>query len=35
MARQYITDDNFTIVIVGDRKEIEEQIKPYGVIVAN
>jgi zinc protease len=35
VARQYINDENFTIVIVGDRKQIEEQIKPYGVVVAN
>ena len=35
VARQYIADDNFTIVIVGDRKAIEEQIKPYGEIVTN
>jgi zinc protease len=35
-ARQYINDQNFTIVIVGDRKQIEEQIKPYGdLVVAN
>jgi zinc protease len=33
IARQYISDDNFTIVIVGDRKQIEDQIKPFGVIV--
>ncbi len=30
MARKYITDDQATIVVVGDRKTIEEQIKPYG-----
>jgi zinc protease len=35
VARQYIADDNFTIVIVGDRKAIEEQIKTYGEIVTN
>jgi zinc protease len=33
VARAYLADDNFTIVIVGDKKVIEEQIKPYGVIV--
>ena len=36
VARAYLKDDQFTIVIVGDRKVIEEQIKPYGeIIVAN
>jgi zinc protease len=35
MAQKYITDDNFTIVIVGDRKVIEEQVKPYGELIAN
>lgn len=30
MARKYITDDKATIVVVGDRKTIEEQVKPYG-----
>jgi zinc protease len=30
MARKYISDDTATIVVVGDRKTIEEQIKPYG-----
>ena len=33
VAKQYINDENFTIVIVGDRKQIEEQIKPYGIVV--
>jgi zinc protease len=35
MAQKYITDDNFTIVIVGDRKAIEEQVKPYGELITN
>ena len=34
MAQKYIDDQNFAIVIVGDRKVIEEQVKPYGPIVA-
>lgn len=33
MAAKYIQDDLATIVVVGDRKVIEEQIKPYGTIV--
>jgi predicted Zn-dependent peptidase len=33
IARQYIQDENMSIVIVGDRKVIEEQVKPYGTIV--
>jgi predicted Zn-dependent peptidase len=30
MAQKYISDDKATIVVVGDRKTIEEQVKPYG-----
>ena len=30
MAQKYISDDRATIVVVGDRKTIEEQVKPYG-----
>jgi zinc protease len=30
IAKTYITDDKATIVVVGDRKVIEEQVKPYG-----
>jgi predicted Zn-dependent peptidase len=30
MARKYIADDQATIVVVGDRKTIEDQVKPYG-----
>jgi zinc protease len=30
MAAKYIADDTATIVVVGDRKTIEEQIKGYG-----
>ena len=33
MAKKYLQDDTATIVIVGDRKVIEEQVKPYGKIV--
>ncbi|HEY0671960.1 MAG TPA: pitrilysin family protein [Longimicrobiales bacterium] len=33
IAKQYIKDENFTIVVVGDRKAVEEQLKPYGAIV--
>ena len=32
MARKHITDDRATIVIVGDRKVIEEQVKAFGPI---
>jgi predicted Zn-dependent peptidase len=32
MASKYIQDDRATIVVVGDRKVIEEQVKPYGTI---
>ena len=30
MARKYIQDDKATIVVVGDKKVIEEQLKPFG-----
>jgi zinc protease len=33
MAKQHILDDRATIVIVGDRKVIEEQVKGFGPIV--
>jgi zinc protease len=32
LTQKYIQDDKATIVVVGDRKVIEEQIKPYGKI---
>ena len=32
MATKYIADDRATIVVVGDRKVIEEQVKPFGTI---
>jgi zinc protease len=33
MAKKYLLDDQATIVIVGDRKVIEEQVKGFGGIV--
>jgi zinc protease len=33
IARRYLHDELATIVIVGDRKVIEEQIKPFGKIL--
>ena len=33
IARQYINDDNMAIVIVGDRKAIEEQVRLFGAVV--
>jgi zinc protease len=33
MAKKYLLDDQATIVIVGDRKVIEEQVKSFGAIV--
>lgn len=35
VMKQHIRDDDFTIVIVGDRKVIEEQVKPFGATVTN
>ena len=32
VARKYLNDDQATIVVVGDRKTIEEQLKPFGRI---
>jgi zinc protease len=32
VAKKYLTDDKATIVIVGDRKAIEAQLKPFGTI---
>ena len=32
MAQKYIADDKAIIVLVGDRKLIEEQVKPFGEI---
>jgi predicted Zn-dependent peptidase len=33
VAREYLNDDTMTIVIAGDRRVIEEQIKPFGSIM--
>ncbi len=33
VAKKYLRDDQATIVIVGDRKVVEEQIKAYGKVV--
>jgi predicted Zn-dependent peptidase len=33
-AKKYIQDDRATIVVVGDRKVIEEQLKEFGKIVS-
>ncbi len=30
MAKKYLQDDKATIVVVGDRKLVEEQVKPFG-----
>jgi len=32
VAKKYLKDDQATIVIVGDRKAIEEQVKAFGTI---
>ncbi len=32
MAKKYLQDDKATIVVVGDKKVIEEQLKPFGTI---
>ncbi len=34
MTAKYIQDDKATIVVAGDRKVIEEQVKPYGKITS-
>jgi hypothetical protein len=34
MAREHIQDERALIVIVGDRKVIEEQVKGLGAITA-
>jgi predicted Zn-dependent peptidase len=34
MAKKHLQDDRATIVIVGDRKVIEEQVKAFGAISA-
>jgi predicted Zn-dependent peptidase len=32
VAKKYLNDEQATIVVVGDRKTIEEQLKPFGAI---
>ena len=29
MARKYVVPDRFTIVVVGDKEKIADQVKPY------
>jgi len=33
VAKKYLQDDQATIVVVGDRKVIADQLKPYGTII--
>jgi predicted Zn-dependent peptidase len=33
LARKYLKDEQATIVVVGDRKVVEEQLKPFGKVV--
>ena len=33
IAREYLKDDTMTIVIAGDKRVIEEQLKPFGTIM--
>jgi predicted Zn-dependent peptidase len=33
MAEQYLRDDEMTIVVVGDRAQIEDQLRPYGKLI--
>jgi predicted Zn-dependent peptidase len=33
MAQKNIVDDKATIVVVGDRKVVEEQVKPFGPLL--
>ena len=33
MAKKHLLDDQATIVIVGDRKVIEEQVKGFGSLI--
>jgi zinc protease len=33
MAEKYLRDDEMTIVVVGDKSQIEAQLKPYGKLV--
>ena len=33
MTEKYLRDDEMTIVVVGDKSQIESQLKPYGKLV--
>ncbi|MCI0574078.1 MAG: insulinase family protein, partial [Myxococcaceae bacterium] len=33
MARQYLLDEKMTVVVVGDRKAVEPQLKPFGPVI--
>ena len=33
MTKTYLKDDEMTIVVVGDRTQVLEQVKPYGTIM--
>jgi predicted Zn-dependent peptidase len=33
MTEKHLRDEEMTIVVVGDRPSIEEQLKPYGTLV--
>jgi predicted Zn-dependent peptidase len=35
MAAKMLDDGKMTIVVVGDRKVVEEQIQPYGKLIAS
>jgi zinc protease len=35
MAKKYLKDENMVVVITGDKKAIEKQVKPYGPLMVN
>jgi zinc protease len=35
MARKYLKDENMVVVITGDKKAIEKQVKPFGPVIVN
>jgi zinc protease len=35
MAKKYLKDENMVVVITGDKKAIEKQVKPFGPLVVN
>jgi predicted Zn-dependent peptidase len=35
MAQKYLKDERMVVVITGDKKAIEKQVKPYGPLVVN